>query len=140
MPKNIEFLVRAIIIINDKFLVCRKKNKDYYFFPGGHVEFNETAIDALKREIMEELGLEIKKAVLMGGSEHFFIEDCVERHEINISYYVKLKKEKIESQESHLDFFLFSKDKLLKEKVYPESMKKNVLKWIKDKKLFWGNI
>lgn len=41
--KKVEVLVRAIIQIQGKILVCRKIGKDYYFFPGGHVDFGESA-------------------------------------------------------------------------------------------------
>ena len=67
MKKSIDVLVRAIIEINGKILVCKKRNKKYYFFPGGHVEFGETAEKALRREVKEELGLNIKKCYFIGS-------------------------------------------------------------------------
>jgi len=50
---------RAIIIENNKiYLIKRYKNgKTYWVTPGGGIEDNETPIDALTREIIEELGL-----------------------------------------------------------------------------------
>jgi ADP-ribose pyrophosphatase YjhB (NUDIX family) len=41
--KNIEICVRAIIKSKGRILVCRHKEKKYYFFPGGHVDFGERA-------------------------------------------------------------------------------------------------
>ncbi len=63
MKKNIE--VAAGIIINDgKVLIAqRKKFSNFemlWEFPGGKLEQGETLQDCLKREIMEELGLEIE--------------------------------------------------------------------------------
>ncbi|MFV0626698.1 MAG: 8-oxo-dGTP diphosphatase MutT [Alphaproteobacteria bacterium] len=63
MKKNIE--VAAGIIINQgKILIAqRKKNSNFemlWEFPGGKLEKGETLKDCLKREIMEELGLEIE--------------------------------------------------------------------------------
>jgi len=72
---KIEMLVRAIIQEKGKILVCRKGGKMYYFFPGGHVEFKESAKKALARELKEELGINIKKASFIGASEHCFAED-----------------------------------------------------------------
>lgn len=57
--------VAAIIISQDKIL-CMQRGKgkyDYlsykYEFPGGKMEAGETRIEALERELREEMGLEI---------------------------------------------------------------------------------
>ncbi len=53
----------AIIIKDEKILLFRriKKGLEYFIFPGGGVEENETTEEALKREVGEELSLEISK-------------------------------------------------------------------------------
>lgn len=134
---KIDLLVRAIIQINGKILVCRKKGKKYYFFPGGHVEFGESAEKALKREIKEEIGVGIRGLYYMGGSEHFFTEDRKKFHEINLAFRVKINETKIESREDHLKFFLLDKKQLTKKNVLPRPLKRGLLKWSKDKKIFW---
>jgi dUTP pyrophosphatase len=48
--------VRAIILKDDKVLLCYSKYFDDYTFPGGGIKMNETHFDALKRELKEELG------------------------------------------------------------------------------------
>tara|TARA_Y100000022_G_C13106867_1_gene309433 strand:+ start:250 stop:645 length:396 start_codon:yes stop_codon:yes gene_type:complete len=58
-------VVAAIIFFENKILVTQRKfskNSAFsykYEFPGGKVEDNEDKITALKRELMEELNLEI---------------------------------------------------------------------------------
>jgi len=58
-------VVAAIIFFKNKILVTQRKfNKNpafsyKYEFPGGKVENNEDKITALRRELMEELNLEI---------------------------------------------------------------------------------
>ena len=58
-------VVAAIIFFENKILATQRKfhkNSDFSFkfeFPGGKVENNEDKITALKRELMEELDLEI---------------------------------------------------------------------------------
>lgn len=137
--KEIKILVRAIIQDKGKVLVCRKTGKKYYFFPGGHIEFGESAKKALARELKEELGIRIKKSFFIGVSEHRFTEDKVKYHEINLSFQVFPKKLNTESKESHLRFFIFNKNQLVKENVLPRPLKKAILKWLKNKKLFWAS-
>ncbi len=54
----------GIIIKNNKILLIRriKNEREYYVFPGGGTEKGETEEDTLRREIKEELSLEIKKS------------------------------------------------------------------------------
>lgn len=136
---KVDLIVRAIIEKDGKIIVCRKKRKKYYFFPGGHVEAGESPEKALRREIMEELGLKIKKILFIGGSEHEFIEEGKKYQEINLAFRGEIGKARIASQEDHLEFFLFDKKQLKKETVFPEIMKKAVLRWFTNKKTFWVN-
>lgn len=60
------FIVCAAIIVNFKKILCVQRNKskyDYisfkYEFPGGKIEPGENEKDALKREIFEELNLQV---------------------------------------------------------------------------------
>jgi len=135
--KEIEILVRAIIQDNGEILVCRKIGKRYYFFPGGHVEFGESAKKALARELKEELGINIKKASFIGVSEHCFTEERTRRHEINLFFHVLPEKLDTKSKENHLRFFLFDKNQLTKKVVLPKPSKEAVLKWLKNKRSFW---
>jgi len=53
---------RGIILKDDKVLVMfrRKKGKEYYVFPGGHMRKGEKPIDTTIREIREETTIEVK--------------------------------------------------------------------------------
>ncbi|USN87597.1 MAG: NUDIX domain-containing protein [Candidatus Nomurabacteria bacterium] len=56
-----EFVVRcrAVILHEGKLLVVRHvHDTSYVCLPGGHLEFGEDVISCLKREIVEELGIE----------------------------------------------------------------------------------
>lgn len=132
--KHIEILVRGIIENDEgKILVCQKKGRNYYFFPGGHVEYGESTKDALARELKEELDVDIEEISFLGGSEHMFTENGQEHHEINLFYKTEVKKLKIESQENRLQFFLFTKEELNQKTVFPEIFKK----LLENKKIFW---
>lgn len=54
--------VRAIIFLDGKLVTLKRVKQDetYWVFPGGGVEEGENLVQALKREIMEELSLEIE--------------------------------------------------------------------------------
>jgi len=137
--RNIEVIARAIIENNRKILVCKGKKKNYYYFPGGHVEFGENAKEALKREIKEELGLDAKIGAFVGVSEHLFTQKNKDRHEINLVFKVKIRDTKIESKEDSLDFSCFDKKQLKQENVLPKALKEAILKWFKNKTIFWVN-
>jgi len=53
----------GVIVYLDKpdtrYLVVKSKTNDYWGFPKGHIEENETEIDAAIREVKEETGLEV---------------------------------------------------------------------------------
>lgn len=53
--------VRGILIQDDQLLVIHriKGDREYYVIPGGGVEDHETLIQALKRELLEEVGIQV---------------------------------------------------------------------------------
>ena len=51
--------VRAIIFKDDKIAMVKSDKEGYYKFPGGGMEKNESKIDTLIRETLEETGLSI---------------------------------------------------------------------------------
>ena len=50
---------RAIIFYEGKILVVRhSQGQDFYALPGGHLDWGESVHECMKREIVEELGIE----------------------------------------------------------------------------------
>jgi 8-oxo-dGTP diphosphatase len=136
--KNIfEICARAIIIRNGKLLVCRIKGNDHHFFPGGHVEFGETAKQALERELKEELGVKAKKFGYIGTMENIYSEHGNKHHEINLVFKAGDGKFAAESKEDHLVYKFVDLKSLKKEKIYPLVLRDAISKWLKDKKNFW---
>ncbi len=53
--------IRVLIVQDDKVLIIHRLNhgSEYWVFPGGHVEDDETAEEAAKREVLEETSLRV---------------------------------------------------------------------------------
>ena len=64
----------AVIYNEDKTKVLMFSFKNYYMLPGGRIEFNETSLDAIKREIKEETGYDLKFTFL-AVQENFLSKD-----------------------------------------------------------------
>jgi len=81
------------IISNDdltKFLVQCDSEESFYRFPGGGVEFGETAAEAIYREFIEEFDLRIKVGPLALINESIVEYDDVQRHDVNFLHWCKL--------------------------------------------------
>lgn len=74
--ENVELTVLCLIQDGDKILLQNRVKKDWkgYTLPGGHVEPGESFVDAVKREMKEETGLDIINPRL-AGIKHFPIEN-----------------------------------------------------------------
>jgi len=98
--------VRCIIksANKDKVLLCYGKADKHYFLPGGGIEFQELAEEAIYREFKEEMGLEknqIKVNGFLGITENMFDK----AHGIDVVFDVDLSVEKIISFEpDKIDF------------------------------------
>jgi 8-oxo-dGTP pyrophosphatase MutT (NUDIX family) len=86
----------AICIFNhhDKILVFEgydpSKDEIFYRPLGGGIEFGEHSIDTIKRELREEIGVEVKDLAYLGALENIFTFDGIPGHEIVQVYDGKL--------------------------------------------------
>jgi 8-oxo-dGTP diphosphatase len=92
MPQKTILVVGAIIKKDNKILICQRKNDSKFGslkweFPGGKVEFGESPTDALKREIKEELDLEISVNNLFDVVSHVYPNGA---HIVLITYFCSI--------------------------------------------------
>ena len=83
-------VVAAILTYNKKVLAFRRpyiKNNSHislkYEFPGGKIKKNETKVTALKRELHEELNLNISNF-----NEYYFTSHDYIKYKVDISFYI----------------------------------------------------
>ena len=83
---NIETIARGVCLREGHLLVCQPAKGGRCYLPGGHVEFGETARQALVREIREELGLAAEAGAFLAVAENAF-DQGGERHcEVNLLF------------------------------------------------------
>jgi len=84
------YRVAGIAIDNDRVLLLTMEGLDFWFLPGGRVDFLEPAQEALKREIREELDADIQASRLIWVVESFFNLNEKDWHEIGLYFLVTL--------------------------------------------------
>ncbi len=87
------FRVAAVVYADDRVLLQREGEADFWFLPGGRVEMHETAAEALAREIREELGVTPHVQRLLWPVENFFVLGGVRFHELGLYFAVELPPE-----------------------------------------------
>ncbi len=107
------------LIVNDKneTLLFKRGIKSrnqagYWSKPGGTVEFGEKIEDAIRREIKEELGVDIELIKFLGFTNHIIKEE--NQHWLSISYLAKITKGDPKNMEpnKHDEIGWFSLDNL----------------------------
>lgn len=103
------FRVAAIFRYNNKVLIQKSEKDDFYGLIGGRVKLGEKTIEALKREIKEEVDFDVKEenCKLLRVCENFFSYNFKKFHELLFIYCIDIEdKDNIEKQ----DFVCFDKN------------------------------
>ena len=69
--------VGALIVNKEGKILLAKSHKwfDKYTLPGGHIEIGETMEEAIKREVKEEVGLDVKVVEFLTMQEAIFAQE-----------------------------------------------------------------
>ena len=107
--------VAALIRNEDKILVEKNTDVDYYGLIGGRCHLGEDSIEAIKREILEETGEEVIHIRTVGIIENFFTSRYSNSpyHEILIIHEMKFKNDKM-----YLEDKIVNKEEPSKAKFY----------------------
>ncbi|AZL15735.1 NUDIX domain-containing protein [Rickettsiales endosymbiont of Stachyamoeba lipophora] len=143
--QNIHIISRGVIIKDGYILLVYNPelaiNNRFYYFPGGHVEHGESAIQALERELIEEIGnydFQIKQ--FLGCLENDFSRNidpkikCCHSHEYSFTFLVEsnLEAQIIPKQrEEHVGLEWIKLEDLEKLYILPHSIAKHIMKWLK---------
>ncbi|MBI5231348.1 MAG: NUDIX hydrolase [Coriobacteriales bacterium] len=85
-PREPRVRVAALILHEGRVVLVRHRagSRTYHLLPGGGVDFGETVQDALRREVLEETGLQTRLGRLL------FVSDTIDpngsRHLVNITF------------------------------------------------------
>jgi len=99
---NYQFFLRvSTLIFNEdesKVLLFNVSGRNFYMLPGGKINELEESINAIKREIKEELGWKNLEYNFLGISEEFVNDKGYNNHQIDLIY-KGIYKEKIDTEE-----------------------------------------
>lgn len=133
--RAIELLVRGVLVQNGHLLVCRNRRKGNVYLPGGHIEWGETATQALRREMREELGQGVRVGRFLGGCEYTFMEDRHRIWEINLCfamYAPRLRAPKApRSAEGKIEFFWIPLRRVPHSELLPNILRAHIPRWVK---------
>ena len=115
------FRVSCIISSEGKYLLHRRKGDSFWNLIGGRTSMGESSIDAIKREIQEELGCDCVIDALAHVCENFFIFQDTNFHEILMIFSGKLKEPiREEELEQDIEVKWFSGEELEQIAIRPQ--------------------
>ncbi|OGY85248.1 MAG: hypothetical protein A3F54_00060 [Candidatus Kerfeldbacteria bacterium RIFCSPHIGHO2_12_FULL_48_17] len=111
--------IKALVLDkNKKFLLCLEDNGKWEL-PGGGLDFGEKPHDGLRREIKEEMGIEVTD--IAERPAYFVTAKISEKYgwKANVIYETQLKNLKFTPSDECLEIRFFSAEEAAKENLYP---------------------
>lgn len=98
-----KFRAAGLLIQDNKVLIVEMDNNGFFCLPGGYVDIGETTEDAVKRELYEEFGKEVRIRKYLGMVENYFETKSLRRmHEISCYYLLELSDPNVSLQDISL--------------------------------------
>jgi ADP-ribose pyrophosphatase YjhB (NUDIX family) len=84
--------VAGIAIQDGHVLLHRAERDDFWSLPGGRGELLEPSAESLRREMREEMGIEVEVERLVWVVENFFQDKGIAHHELGLYYLMRLPR------------------------------------------------
>ena len=129
------YRVGGIAVHDGRLLVEHNVKHSFCFVPGGRVEYGENAVQALSRELDEELGGGIQVGRLVIVSDNLFELDGIRYQEALLYFLMELpsnhpilgREGRFEAVEPNLVYEWLPLDRLEGEKLFPRFLRELVL-------------
>lgn len=110
--------VKAVIVREEREVLLLKRTKDVknpnkWDLPGGHLEKGETLEESIKREILEETGLEVEVGEILKTTEFSKDSKHFKDEKRGLRYLAYYEEGEVEISEEHQDFGWFEFDEAL---------------------------
>ena len=128
------YRVGGIAVHDGRLLVEHNVKHDFCFVPGGRVEYGENAVQALSRELDEELGGGVQIGRLVIVADNLFELDGIRYQEVGMYFLVDIPREhpilgregRFEAAEPNLVYEWLPLDRLEGEKLFPRFLRELV--------------
>ncbi len=115
--------VKAIILNDDKILLVKEWDDEWWSFPGGGIEYGESIQDALYREVEEELGISHENIKSDLEIIHVGIGAIVEKLPMtNLFIRVDIPVDKIKSTKDVIQYKWFTPEELSDLSIVPTTV------------------
>ena len=111
-----------IVLRCGEYVLYYKTRKGIKDIPGGHINFRETILDALKRELDEEIGFELKSEPELIHAWNYLSRDGLS-HRVYIVYLLDIpEKTQFKSREypDGIEFIWLHKDEIVNADIMPQ--------------------
>jgi nucleoside triphosphatase len=102
--------VGALIVNEEGKILLATSHKwfDKYTLPGGHIEVGESMVDAVKREVKEEVGLDVDVVEMLLVQEAIFAPEFYrKKHFIFIDFYCKSKDQEVKLDQNEIQDYIW---------------------------------
>lgn len=87
--RRFNYRVAAVAIHNGSILLHRAGDEPFWTLPGGRAEHGETAVQTIKREMLEELETDVQVDRLLWVVENFFEYEGLSYHEFALYFLIR---------------------------------------------------
>jgi ADP-ribose pyrophosphatase YjhB (NUDIX family) len=94
------YRIVGVALYNNHVLLHKAVHENFWSLPGGRAELLEPATETLKREMREELGVEIAVERLLWVLENFFEYEGIAHHEVGLYFLMTLLRDSYVYQQS----------------------------------------